>query len=73
MADGANRMGNFWSAAENSQPVRIWCGLAFERVAFQHEEQIKRKLGISGVVTRTYGCGTAVSSKFTAYPIRASS
>ncbi len=55
MADGANRMGNFWSASENSQPVRIWCGLAFERVALQHEEQIKRKLGISGVVTRTYG------------------
>ena len=34
---------------------RFWCGLAFERVALQHEEQIKRKLGISGVITRTYG------------------
>ena len=55
MEDEANRMENFWASAENSQPVRIWCGLAFERVALQHESQIKRKLGISGVVTRTYG------------------
>ncbi|MBP5542776.1 MAG: ATP-binding protein [Kiritimatiellae bacterium] len=55
MGDDANRMENFWASAENSQPVRIWCGLAFERVALQHESQIKRKLGISGVVTRTYG------------------
>ena len=53
--DGANRMENFWSTAESTQPVRIWCGLAFERVALQHEDQIKRKLGISGVITRTYG------------------
>jgi hypothetical protein len=53
--DRANRMENFWSTAGNTQPVRIWCGLAFERVALQHEDQIKRKLGISGVVTRTYG------------------
>ena len=35
--------------------MRIWCGLAFERVALQHVAAIKRKLGISGVVTCTYG------------------
>ena len=61
--DKANRMENFWSVSENSQPVRIWCGLAFERVALQHEEQIKRKLGISGVVTRTYGWRYAADGK----------
>ncbi len=55
LGDRSNRMENFWSASENTQSVRIWCGLAFERVALQHEDQIKRKLGISGVVTRTYG------------------
>ena len=55
LGDRANRMENFWSVSENTQSVRIWCGLAFERVALQHEDQIKRKLGISGVVTRTYG------------------
>ncbi len=55
LVDGSNRMENFWTTSENTQPVRIWCGLAFERVVLQHEEQVKRKLGISGVVTRTYG------------------
>ena len=48
-------MPNFWSVSQTTQAVRIWCGLAFERVALQHLEAIKRKLGISGVVTRTYG------------------
>ena len=50
-----NPMPNFWSAAEQSQMVRIWCGHAFERVALQHIGQIKAKLGISGVITRVYG------------------
>ena len=55
----ANPMPNFWSAAEQTQAVRIWCGHAFERVALQHIDQIKVKLGISGVITRVYGwrCG----------------
>ncbi len=35
--------------------MRIWCGQAFERVALQHIDQIKAKLGISGVITRVYG------------------
>ena len=48
-------MPNFWSASQTTQSVRVWCGLAFERVALQHIDAIKRKLGISGVVTRTYG------------------
>ena len=50
-----NLMPNFWSASQTTQSVRVWCGLAFERVALQHIDAIKRKLGISGVVTRTYG------------------
>ena len=48
-------MPNFWSVSQTTQAVRVWCGLAFERVALQHIDAIKRKLGISGVVTRTYG------------------
>ena len=51
----ANPMPNFWSAAEQTQAVRIWCGHAFERVALLHIDQIKAKLGISGVITRVYG------------------
>ncbi|MBR4612409.1 MAG: ATP-binding protein, partial [Kiritimatiellae bacterium] len=50
-----NQMPNFWSASQTTQAVRVWCGLAFERVALQHIDAIKRKLGISGVVTRIYG------------------
>ena len=49
-----NLMPDFWTASEMTQRVRIWYGLAFERVAMQHIAQIKRKLGISGVVTRFY-------------------
>ena len=44
----------FWSHNYTS-PIRYaWCGLAFERVCFQHIPQIKQALGISGVVTNTY-------------------
>lgn len=50
-----NMMPNFWTASQTSQAVRVWCGLAFERVALQHVGAIKRKLGVSGVITRTYG------------------
>ena len=31
-----------------------WCGLAFERTCLWHIEQIKKKLGISGVLTEEY-------------------
>ena len=48
-------MPNFWSAAEQTQAVRIWCGHAFERVALQHVDQIKSKLGVSGVITGVFG------------------
>lgn len=41
----------FWQQNVTSDPVSIWCGLAFENVCFNHVEQIKRSLGISGVIT----------------------
>ena len=31
-----------------------WCGLAFERVCFQHIRQIKQVLGISGISSNVY-------------------
>ena len=44
----------FWSHSYLS-PVRTsWVGLAFERMCFQHVPQIKKALGISGVVTNVY-------------------
>ena len=48
-------MPDFWSVSRGTQAVRVWCGLAFERVALEHVDAIKRKLGISGVITNLYG------------------
>lgn len=48
----------FWSHSYLS-PIRTsWVGLAFERVCFQHIPQIKKALGISGVVTNVYAWRT---------------
>lgn len=41
----------FWEKSIDSPGRRAWAGLAFERVCLQHSEQIRRKLGISGVLT----------------------
>ena len=38
-----------------------WCGLAFERVCFAHEEQILQALGISGISTAFYSWRTIPS------------
>ena len=40
-----------WVNLEDSGPVSVWRGLAFENVCFSHTEQIKDALGISGVTT----------------------
>ena len=51
MKDNKGNDKNFWSHSYLS-PVRYaWVGLAFERVCMQHINQIKYKLGISGVLT----------------------
>ena len=42
---------NFWKQNIISQKVVSWRGFAFENVCFQHVLQIKKKLGISGVIT----------------------
>lgn len=41
----------YWEKSIDSPGRRAWTGLAFERVCLQHSEQIRRKLGISGVLT----------------------
>lgn len=41
----------FWQQNVTSGPVSIWRGFAFENVCFNHVEQIKRALGISGVIS----------------------
>jgi len=41
----------YWEKSIDSPSRRAWMGLAFERVCLQHSEQIRRRLGISGVLT----------------------
>lgn len=45
---------HFWTTSAESPMHRAWCGLAFERVCLQHVDQIKAKLGISGVLSNEY-------------------
>lgn len=45
---------DFWRTVQGTPLYNTWCGLAFERVCMQHVDQIKRKLGISGVLTYQY-------------------
>lgn len=42
---------HFWRQNISSQQVVSWWGFAFENVCFNHILQIKRALGISGVIT----------------------
>ena len=43
----------FWSTSIDSPQHRSWSGYAFEQVCLAHIDQIKRKLGISGVQCKT--------------------
>ncbi len=42
---------NFWTNQVNTPLINSWLGLAFERVCLEHINQVKTKLGISGVKT----------------------
>ena len=43
-----------WEREQNEPRVNVWRGLSFERVCFQHLDQIKKALGISGIRTKAY-------------------
>ena len=45
---------HFWSVSIDSAMHRAWSGLAFERLCMVHTQQIKDKLGISGVLSNVY-------------------
>jgi AAA+ ATPase superfamily predicted ATPase len=45
--------GHFWTNMIDNARRRAWSGYAFELVCLIHEEQIKQKLGIAGVLTHT--------------------
>jgi AAA+ ATPase superfamily predicted ATPase len=42
---------HFWTSLIDNAKHRAWSGYAFEQICMQHAAQIRRKLGISGVVT----------------------
>lgn len=45
---------NFWSLSVNTPMRNAWQGLAFEQLCFSHLPQIKRALGVAGVLTSAY-------------------
>ena len=45
---------NFWSQTLNKPIYNTWCGIAFERVCIWHLAQIKKALGISGIISNVY-------------------
>lgn len=44
----------FWSNMRNDGGRNAWCGYAFEQVCFHHIRQIKKSLGISGILSNVY-------------------
>ena len=46
-----NKDENFWQNNLSSQQIVSWRGYAYENVCFNHIAQIKKALGISGVIT----------------------
>ena len=52
MASKSN-YGHFWTTMSDNPRYRAWTGYAYELVCLLHEEQIKHKLGISGVLTHS--------------------
>lgn len=40
-----------WEQSISTQPINAWRGFSFENVCFNHIEQIKKSLGISGVIS----------------------
>ena len=42
--------GNFWLRTVDPPSHRVWCGLAFERLCLLHQPQIRKALGIVGVL-----------------------
>ena len=49
---------HFWANQINTPKINTWMGLAFERLCFSHIKQIKKKLGISSVLTEVYSWKT---------------
>lgn len=63
MEDRKNTDTNYWSKIQMTPIFHSWSGLAFERVCLLHSEQIKKAIGISGVITNEYSWRTAADDE----------
>jgi AAA+ ATPase superfamily predicted ATPase len=45
---------HYWTNYLTDPGHNAWCGYAFERLCMAHSEQIKQRLGISGVISNVY-------------------
>lgn len=54
LAESKTGKKHFWSSIQGTPAFYAWAGLSFEMLALQHTEQIKKKLGISGVQTEEF-------------------
>ncbi|GHU61978.1 hypothetical protein FACS1894123_02190 [Bacteroidia bacterium] len=48
-----NKAENYWINIADSSAYKAWCGFSFEKLCMAHLPQIRRKLGISGVLSFT--------------------
>ncbi|GHU73319.1 ATPase [Bacteroidia bacterium] len=48
-----NTAENYWVNIADSSTYKAWCGFSFEKLCMAHLPQIRRKLGISGVLSFT--------------------
>lgn len=54
LQDSSFRNLQYWSSLQRTPRFYAWAGISFEILAMSHIDQIKRKLGISGVATNIY-------------------
>lgn len=45
---------NYWSMMQLQQRYKVWCGIAFEKVCMVHSRQIKKAMGISGIIANVF-------------------
>lgn len=53
----------YWSTLQRTPRFYVWAGISFEILAMEHIDQIKKKLGISGVATSVYSWRSKVSDE----------
>lgn len=49
-----NKGNNSWQQITQKQAYKVWTGYAFENLCFKHIFQIKKALGISGIISNVY-------------------